>query len=491
MTADIAKDTPAVLNVLDLGAKNDGSEDVSGIVNRYTGTNALYFPPGRYLCAEPLVIVNPVIGAGYARSAVPDDGHTWLISAIGHDDADPLRETGVIRFGGAGRFSVENLNILCHSRECGIYINPCVQATAVFIDRVGIFNTRGYGLCAAKGDDVPGFASRPLFLGNMTIHGATDYPDPSVGIYAGGRIGDNRLSGIEIMGTRVGLWLEASVWYADNMHIWTRGIVLGHGDAIFLGSNIYVDTAFSLFEFRSAANALSIYNFMSWEDGSTGGCTRHDARVFSIPVPLGAEPSVDLTDGLVYVSGREGDPGRLADLTFPGVSARVRDVRLLTDWALTSENWRRFTFTRCGTPHYRGCAGASERERYVLFAAVVTEAENGAASLRYTDSAGGGAVIELAKRGTASAARVTPGLLGGADLFEESDGRMTKLYARVGPGPGVSWAVDTLSASADFFPLDLGLIKRRRDYAGLSEILSPEDARTRLKPLGAADGNAI
>ncbi len=494
--------TAPALNILELGANNDGSEDVSSIVNEYTKTHALFFPAGRYLVANPLTICNPVSGVGYARSGRPDDAHTWLISGIEQEDTDPLRERGVVQFGGDGRFSVTDLNIVCHSRECGILIDPCVQATATYVNRVGIFAVRGYGLCAAKGDDVPGFASRPLFLSDMTIMGTADYPDCSVGIYTGARIGDNRLSDIEIMGTRVGLWQEASFIYADNMHIWTgclagrdngswwestRGIVLGRSDAGFMGDNIYVDTAFSLFEFHSRRNTLSIHNFVSWEDGSVAGCPRNDARVFSIPEPLGGEPAVNLTDGLIYVSGNDDRPGKLADLTFPGISARVKDVRILTDYEINYRNFRRFTFTDYGTPSWNGSVEAADRDRYVRIAAVVMERERGAVTLRFQSGVGDSAEITAAKRDGGTTVSARPAPFCDLELGEENDGRFMELYVKVPAGEPFCWTVNTLSAGIGFFPLDLGLIRDHRDYAARVKILESGEglAPVRVKSPGS------
>ena len=49
-----------VLNVLELGAKNDGSADVSAIVNANTAKGALFFPAGIYKVAQPLVLKNSI-----------------------------------------------------------------------------------------------------------------------------------------------------------------------------------------------------------------------------------------------------------------------------------------------------------------------------------------------------------------------------------------------------------------------------------------------
>ena len=71
-----------VLNVVALGAKNDGSADVSAIVNANTAKGALFFPAGLYKVAQPLVIKNPICGEGYARLPRVDATRTWFISEI-------------------------------------------------------------------------------------------------------------------------------------------------------------------------------------------------------------------------------------------------------------------------------------------------------------------------------------------------------------------------------------------------------------------------
>ena len=57
------------INVLSLGAKNDGSADVSAIVNANTAKGALLFPAGIYKVAHPLVLKNPIRGEGHAHVA--------------------------------------------------------------------------------------------------------------------------------------------------------------------------------------------------------------------------------------------------------------------------------------------------------------------------------------------------------------------------------------------------------------------------------------
>ena len=489
---DRAAPPAGAINVLDLGVRNDGTEDVSEIVNRHTADHALFFPAGVYRVAAPIFAKNPLFGEGYARAPQADGTHTWFLSEIENDGTDIASETGVVVLGGSGRFTVSNLNIVCHSRECAILVNPCVQDGPVFVERVGLFDVRGYGILACKADDVPGFASRPLFLDNLTIFGAEDHPFPSVGIHIGGRIGDNRLSNVEIMGTRIGIHQEASFVYADNLHVWTgclsdrddgvwwettRGLVLGKGDANFMGSNVYIDTAFALVELTSNRNTLSIQNFMSWDDGTARGCRRADARVFLVPDDLPEPPNVFLSGGLVYVAGDDAHPGRTASLTAPGPNARVENVRILSAYSFRRENFRRLTFLEKDTPRYRMRCEAAPEAREVLVAAVVAEAQDGCCA--FACATDGGAFARIRVERDAGATDVVFEERRRDDLFraEVSDG-FVKVFAAVAPGRALDCSVDTAYATRLCFPIDLGVLKSFPDCAPRREIRGKNIAAT-------------
>ena len=246
-----------VLNVVSLGAKNDGSADVSAIVNANTAKGALLFPAGIYKVAHPLVLKNPIRGEGYARISKVDATRTWLVSDIVCTNGT----RGVVEFGGDRPINVENLNIMCASRECGIRIADCRQGTYTFIDKVGIYGVGAWGLY------VKGRGSRPIFAGNMTIFGTTKDPTArAVGIRIEGPA-DCRLTNVEAMGVNIGLELYNGHTYGDNMHLWTgvmgaheptwwndtRGIVLGP-TAHFTGSEIYPDTCYYAFDLKGAGS---------------------------------------------------------------------------------------------------------------------------------------------------------------------------------------------------------------------------------------------
>lgn len=184
------------VNVLSLGVKNDGSEDVSSIVNEATAKGVLFFPAGVYKVAHPLRLKNRIRGEGYARMPNVNGERTWFVSAISCSNL----QAGVIEFGGKVQINLEEINIKCHSEECGIRIEGCEQLTSTFISKVGIYNLRGTGLC------VNGCGSRPIFAQDMTVFGASDHPLHSVGISTSSGVVDCRLSNIEIM-----YWEDGSI----------------------------------------------------------------------------------------------------------------------------------------------------------------------------------------------------------------------------------------------------------------------------------------
>jgi hypothetical protein len=324
----------------------------------------------------------------------------------------------------------------------------------------------------------------------MTIFGTADYQYPCVGIQLDDRIGDNRFANIEIMGTRIGVVQEASFVYATNMHIWTgclgqkdndqwwettRSIVLGHGDANFLGDNIYVDTSYVLLEFRSPRNMLSINNFMSWEDGSIQGCTKRDAKLFKIPEGSTEYPNINLTNGMIYVSGDNEHPGRLNDVTAPCPNARIQNVRILSNYSLNADTWRRHSFLRCDTPTYSGVVPASDADQYVRIAAIVQEA-SGSCELTYTADNGDRADFTLATKGTVTKLLMKKGIFCDAEFYDKFEQKFCTLYVKVpANSPELHYTVKTNCASEYYFPLDLGLLKNHPAFTAKTEILSSAD----------------
>ena len=332
------------IDIVSLGAKNDGSEDVSAIVNAHTAKGTLFFPAGVYKVAHPLVLKNSIRGEGYARVPRTSVGGTWLVSGIAATNA----ARGVVEFGGDVALNVENLNIQCAGRECGIRIGKA-YGTIAFIDKVGVYNVASYGLFA-KGD-----GSRRVFAQNMTIFGsAADPASRSVGIWIAG-IADCRLSNIEVMGVCRGIALYNAHTYGDNLHIWTgimgkldakwwhdtRGFVLGDG-AHFSGSEIYPDTSYYVFEMGANASC-EIANLMYWEDGSVKNVKDRTGRFLKHADEKRPGRFV-VTGGMVGFAGSDKNPGAIATYYMP--KATIRDVSFVSDFSIKGANIDRLCLGR-------------------------------------------------------------------------------------------------------------------------------------------------
>ncbi len=324
-----------MVNVLTLGVRNDGTQDISAIVNEATAAHALYFPAGQYRVEKPLFLKNPIYGAGYSRNRNITNTRTWFVSAIENTDSS----VGVLNFAGID-MNVENLNICCNTQECGIRIDPCSQSTMTLVDKVGIYNVRGYGIY------VTGGGSRPFFVHNTTIFSSRDFPVPGVGIRTDNY--DNRFTNVEIMGCRVSLELLRGFNYGSDLHLWTgsmcghdngvwwrgtRGIVLSDG-ASFNASQVYPDTCFYALEQKTPNCSCHLKNVFYWEDGSTKGCPDHDGRFFHCD---GDFPGCfHLDGGEIAVMEVTENNGRMQSVYAPGQN--IRNVILRTDVPLTAEN---------------------------------------------------------------------------------------------------------------------------------------------------------
>lgn len=331
------------VNVLTLGVKNDGSEDVSAIVNVATEKDALFFPAGIYKVAKPLWLKHPISGEGYLRSGRIEPSRTCFVSDIVCTNGS----CGVINFTGDVQINVEKIAIKCRSTESGIRIAGCEQGTYTFISQVGIFGLRATGVM------VDGWGSRPIFVENLTVHGTKDYPAASTGVAIGGAA-DCRLSNVEIMGTRIGLDLRNGHTYGSNLHVWTgcmsgkdngtwwdgtRGIVLGP-QANFAASQVYLDTSYYVIEQKGRGGCCEIANLMYWEDESIRSATPKTG-VFYHREPDSTAKLV-INGGMFGVAGTDACPGWLKTLYTP--EADIRDVIVLSDYAITTNNLDRICF---------------------------------------------------------------------------------------------------------------------------------------------------
>ena len=347
LLAGLSSLAAGTIDVVSLGAKNDGSEDVSAIVNANTARGPLFFPAGIYKVSHPLVLKNSIRGEGYSRSDRVDASRTWLVSDIVCTNG----AVGIVEFEGARPVNLENLNIKCNSRECGIRLGGHRLVPFTHIDKVGIFNVASWGLF------VKGQGSRNVFVDTATIWGTKSDPmSRARGIRIEG-VCDCRLSNIEIMSVCTGLELLNPHTYGDNIHIWTgiegkreggwwrdtRGIVLGE-TAHFSGSGIYVDTCYHAFDMRGEGSLCEIANFVFWEDGSAGkDLFVKEGRDRTGSFMRGGGKLV-VNGGMIGVAGKDGRLGAMTRFYSP--SAVFRDVILKSEHAVKGENMDRLCLGR-------------------------------------------------------------------------------------------------------------------------------------------------
>lgn len=326
-----------MLNILDLGACNDGSVDISDIVNANTERGTIYLPAGIYRVDKPLKLKNPLHGDGYMRNNVVTPAATWLISHIECADGT----MGVVEYADQSGINVDNLNIQCHSREDGIRIKPCRQHTLTMISRVGIFNVEGCGV------RVEGSGSRPVFLEDMTIFGNGNCPMGCTAIIIDPA--DCRLTNIEAMGVQVGLDIRGGYTYGCNLHLWTgylgrrddgewwkgtRGIVLQHG-GIFVGSQIYPDTSYYLFEQKgSNRGGFDITEFIYYDDNTERDSRYLDGQLFH--AEEGSTPNLRIHGGMMAVCGSDEHPCGMTRMYTPGQD--IDNVLVRTDRKICGSN---------------------------------------------------------------------------------------------------------------------------------------------------------
>lgn len=383
------------VDVTTLGARNDGSADVSEIINAATQKDSLYLPPGIYRVERPLRLCNPLRGAGHSRIPKVDATRTWLVSAI-PDEAGPA---GVIAFADNTCATVEDLSILCKGNANGVRLDNCTQGMMLTLRNIGIFGVSTYGIF------VEGSGSRPLFADGLTIWGEAKSMKRSVAIRLGGAC-DCRLTNIEMMGVAVGIESFNGHTYGSNLHIWTgllgrkadpdawwhqtRSLVLGKGSN-FAGSQIYPDTSYYAIEFREPGDTCEISNLMYWEDGSVSGVKRREGA-FLKPDKAG-EGRLLVHGGLVGVAGSDARPGAMRHVYSP--RQMMSGVMMKSDYRICPQNLDRLCLGG-DLPDY---TVTYETNAWCKVADVLTVADTGSCSANLRRDDGAAWRLEVVKTG--------------------------------------------------------------------------------------------
>ena len=333
------------VDVTTIGVKNDGSTDVSDIVNAATEKSALYFPPGRYLVEKPIVLRHSICGKGFSRcpdkasgDPAPDDTRTWFISRLACDDGSQA----IVSFGEKRNVNVEEVNFMCNSAETAIRVLPGRPGNYAFLSKIGIYQLGGTGI------SIECQGSRPVFVQDVCIWGSTKrYYEGSRGILL--RAWDCRLSNVEVMAAQIGLEVHGTYTYGENLHLWTgcmakegdkaswwrgtRGIRLV-GGAHFGGSNVYPDTCYYPFEFVGERCMAELRGIMYWDDRSEFGCEDRNGAL--LKCDEGADPCLKIDGGFWGVCGSDADPHWMKYLYQP--KAEIRNVTVRSQMEVKGAN---------------------------------------------------------------------------------------------------------------------------------------------------------
>ena len=457
------------VNVLSLGAKNDGTADVSAIVNAATEKDALFFPAGLYKVAKPLWLKHGIRGEGYSRSHKVDSSRTWFISDI--DCADG--SVGIVNFSGNVQVGVERIAMKCRSAECGISITGCVQNTYTFISQVGVYDGR------ATGVKVVGRGSRPVFIQDFTMWGASGHPEDSVGITVRGPC-DCRLSNIEIMGTRIGLEALCGHVYGDNLHLWTgcmggrdngtwwkgtRGLVLGEG-VHFSGSQIYPDTSYYAIEQLGKGGCCEISNLMYWEDESIKVSPEKTGEFYHREP--GSTAKLVVNGGLIGVVGTDENPCWMKKVYAP--EAEVRGVVVESEYAIATNNLDRLCFSGA-LPDY---TVRYAEKGWCRVADILAAAPTGAceASVVLDDGSGWVVVCQKTQPGKSVVQIHALNPIGESHAIRtmETDG-VIRIYVKHEGGGEMAARFQTLRMGERYRPLDHGVLCDHRRQSRCHEVL--------------------
>ena len=268
------------INVLQIGIKNDASEDISEIVNKYTEKYELFFPSGKYLISKPLYLIKSIRGSGNVRGPyAKDKGRTMFIldnSFSGDSAINIINDDSSLS--GTLTLNLKDFSIDMNEKDGnGIYINQGVHR----IDSITIFNIRnGIGLYA----NYPAERSRALYITNCSFHGVTKANSyyNNTGIYLSNHVVDCILSTIEIMNVKIGMVVYNYITMSD-IHIytghnavsdsradawWSETVGIIANNALIHATNIYLDSCHHLIQYDSNAN-IRIQNLMNWTNTGT------------------------------------------------------------------------------------------------------------------------------------------------------------------------------------------------------------------------------
>ena len=292
------------VNILLLGAKNDGSEDVSDIINTYTSQYTLYAPAGIYRLDSPVVLENGLYGAGSERLTP----QTTLFVSNFDTSADLFTGTNNAN----GKYELKHFTINAQGHAHGNIINASAGINK--ITDIAILNNTNTGVYCSPTVS----SSRCIYINGLLVNAATGYY-PTRGVIIGSLANDCMFTELELMACQIGMTLQGNSHRVSNCHIWC-GTRMGSDDGTWFsntrGITIYgVMDLLDNIEFDTAYIALTVMGGHS--------CTLSNASFMTDSTILPSRPSA-------YIEVRNGGHIDLTNImtTF---NTNALPVRLIND----------------------------------------------------------------------------------------------------------------------------------------------------------------
>lgn len=286
--AETEKDAVAVesapVNILLLGGKNDGSEDIGAIINQYTALHDIYLPCGEYLVTTPIVLQHSLIGAHGNQYYA--NGCTLINSMITSGSVISVLENTTPK-----AITIKGFNLNCNDYPVtGINFTPSVRVYLNLSD-----------VCVLKARIAYNFAptvagSRIVMAHNFGAFGSANYDTAynSIGIRLS-NCHDSALTDFYILGYSQainninvgGLRITSCHLYCANgafsgeqkKNLFRVSMCVNNNAGNIIADNVYLDTALQYWVQR--ADHAMIGNVIAWNDGFFDETGDTDANIFS------------------------------------------------------------------------------------------------------------------------------------------------------------------------------------------------------------------
>ena len=278
---EIKEEISEPLNILRVGGKNDGSEDVGALINQYTLEHSIYLPPGDYLVETPIVLKHSLFG--YFSNHMYPNGCTRLNSTISSGSIITINESTE-----PSAIHIDRMIIEGNSNPVkAINFVPSVRVFLSCEDlHINSVQIGMYLLPTVSG-------SRWINIHNLTMKGATSYTTiaNSYGLVIGANCHDGSYENLVILGYKIGIRVLSGGNRFTNLHIYcANGSIPTENKAeYFAGTqcldcykenvfdNIYLDTALQPMVQREGHS--SIGNMICWNDGWFDSLNRTDGTL--------------------------------------------------------------------------------------------------------------------------------------------------------------------------------------------------------------------